>query len=209
MKKNLKRLAIPCLAISLIAPASVSAIFDAQLGVGYNSLSIKDNGSAGTYYTTDQTFKGAAINGSAHLNFSIPLVLSIGVGPYIVVGPDLNYSGGNLSGVTYANTQFSIGGEIQTKLLVIPVVSPYAKFGFGADTLKSVATAGGLSAELKYSGSGYRLLFGLEIPIVAVISVFAEAGISGATYDGTVFGTSGLKAKTTGAVFNFGVSLGI
>lgn len=213
MKKNNKLVAMAGLVLSLVAPASVSAIFDAQLGLGYSNVSYKDNGSTGSLGAlSDNSYKGAAINAAAHLNFSIPLVLSIGVGPYLSYAPDMNYSGASASsGVTYSNTQTSIGGELVAKLIVIPVVSPYAKFGFGAENLKSTISSSGVTADLiKFSGTGYRVLFGLEVPVAGPVALFAEGGFTGATYDVSlpVLSYTTGKAKSTGYMLNFGVSVG-
>lgn len=210
MKKNLKYTAVAALLVHLIVPTSVFAIFDAQLGMGYNNVSYKDNGSTGGALL-DNSYKGAAINASAHLNFSIPLVLSLGLGPYLAYGPDMNYSGATASAsVTYSNTQMSIGGEVVAKLIVIPVVSPYAKFGFGSENLKSTVSTSGVTADLvKFSGTGYRVLFGLEVPIAGPLALFAEGGFTGATYDVSLplASYTGGKAKSTGYMLNFGVSL--
>lgn len=189
----------------------VFAIFDAQASLGYSGIDYKDNGSPASIGSLkDNNFKGMVFGLSGHLNFSIPMVLTIGVGPYLTSGPSMSFSGEVASsGATYTNTQFSIGGEVYGKLLVIPGINPYAKFGYGADTLKSTAALSGVSVETKFSGSGYRLLFGLEIPVAPMIGIFAEGGILGSTYDVTVVTISGLKAKATGYAVNFGVSLNL
>ncbi len=197
--------------MATLAASPVSAIFDAQLGFGYNNVSLSDNG--GSLKVPDQNFKGMTINTSAHLNFSIPLVLSIGVGPYLVYAPDMSYTYSvSGSGVTSSNSEFGVGGEVQFKLLVIPVVSPYAKVGYGIDTLKSTASGGGVSIEAyKFSGNGYRALFGLEISIIGPLALFGEAGFSSMTYDLSVLGASQPNYKTKGTTFviNFGVSFSL
>lgn len=194
-------------AITLTTP--VSAIVDLQVGVGYAGIDYKDNGSPISIGTLkDNSFKGASLQFAGHLNFSLPLVLSIGVGPYLTFAPDMSFSGATaVSGVAYSNSQMTVGGEVQAKILAIPAISPYLRFGYGADTLKSIASSGGVSVETKLSGSGYRLLFGLELPLAPFMALFAEGGVTGSSYDVTVFTISGLKAKSTGSLFNVGVAL--
>jgi hypothetical protein len=211
-KKQLPLLKAVFILFSFAFVSPASAILDAQIGIGYANNSLKDNGSTAPYTIPDQTFKGAALNASAHINFSIPLVLSLGVGPYLTYAPDMNYTYANISGLSFSNTQFTIGGELFAKLLIIPAVSPYAKIGFGADTLKSVASASGVSLDaFKFSGSAFRVLLGLEVPIAGPVAIFGEAGFIAGTYDFSSLGISFPQAKTksTGFIFNFGVSFGI
>jgi Outer membrane protein beta-barrel domain len=197
--------------MAMLATNPTSAIFDGQLGFGYNNASLSDNG--GSLKVPDQNFKGFAINTSAHLNFSIASVFSLGAGPYLTYAPDMSYTyATSINGITFSNTQFAVGGEVQFKLLAIPVISPYAKIGYGVDTLKSTVSGNGLSAEAyKFSGNGYRALFGLDISIIGPLALFAEAGFTGMTYDLSSLGNSQPNYKTKGTTFilNFGVSFSL
>lgn len=202
---------IKILLLSALASTPALAVFDVQAAIGYANIAYVDNGSPTNIgKLKDNSFKGASMTLAAHLNVSFPLVLSLGVGPYMTTGPNMSYSAEVAGiGVTYANSQFTIGGEVYVKVLAIPAISPYAKFGFGSDSLKSVASSGGVSVETNFSGTGYRALAGLELPILPLISLFAEGGVTGSSYDVTVITISGLKAKSTGYLVNFGVSLNL
>lgn len=200
---------IVAMAIAAVHPAS--AIWDGQLGIGYNQVNLSDNG--GSSKVPDQNYKGATLNASTHLNFSIPGVLSLGVGPYVVYAPDMAYTyGSSGSGVTVSNTQFSVGGELQAKVIAVPIVSPYVKLGYGIETLKSTGTANAITVEVyKFSGSGLRVLAGIEIPIVGPLAVFAEGGFTSMTYDLNYISVSQPNYKTKGAAFliNAGVSFAL
>jgi hypothetical protein len=50
---------------------------------------------------------------------------------------------------------------------------------------------------------------GLEISIAPLIFLYGEAGITSASYDGTIVGISGFKAKATGYQVNFGAGINL
>jgi len=210
MKNLLARKFSLCAVLFGVLSAPAFAIFDAEAGIGYSGFSYTDNGSpASIGKLADNNLKGFGWQAAAHLNFSIPALISFGVGPYIINAPGTSYSGTS-SGVTYNGSIFSVGGEVKAKLLAIPGVSPYIKGGIGSNTITVNATVSGVSIEaLKMTGIGYKVMGGLEIGLIPTVFLFLEAGVLGASLDATVVGISGLKASGTGfqAFAGVGISL--
>lgn len=210
MKKKFISNTIFMISVFMFSTSSSYSIFDAELGIGYAGLTYKDNGSPTSLGSIkENSLKGLVFQGAAHLNFSIPSVISIGIGPYAVTGSDLTFSG-TAAGVTYSGSLFTIGGEAKAKLLIVPVVSPYMKAGLGSDTVRVDGTASGVKVEiLKMTGLSYRIMAGLEFPIVPLVFIFGEAGFTGTSYEASVIGISGFKTASTGYQINFGAGISL
>lgn len=194
-------------AMTLFTVSPASAIVDLGVAGGYTNFNIKDNGSP-IIKQSDQSFSGGTVGATAHLSFSIPFLISIGVGPYMTYAPNLAFTGENTV-TTYKSSLVRVGGEIKAAILIIPFLSPYAKFGMGSDTMYSTATILGLSTELKYQGLQYQLMAGLGFGVIPGMQIFAEAGWTRATYDVTLSGTTISKVSATGYVLAAGVIFGI
>ncbi len=194
-------------AMALISVSPVSALIDISASGGYTNFKIKDNGSP-LIKQSEESFSGGTLGAAVHLSFSVPGLLAIGVGPYLTYAPNLAFTGENTL-VTYKSSLMRVGGEVKAGLLIIPFLTPYAKFGMGSDTMTSTATVVGVSTDLKYSGLQYQLVAGLSFGVVPGMQIFAEAGYTKATYDVTFSGTTISKVTADGYVLAAGVIFGI
>lgn len=190
---------------ALTVPAH--AAIDVTALSGYTHVAVKDNGSSGSSIP-DNTFRGMYFGASAHYHHTFFEWFSLGAGPYFAFAPNMAFSGEITSTQSiYTNTLFAIGIELQGKILGTPLVSPYLKAAFGSEALKSQATFPGVTIETRFSGSGYRLLGGIEVPIIPLIFLYVEGGITGAWYDVSIGSSFGYKARATGYLAHFGAGL--
>lgn len=198
-----KTLAVIFFALTLPAYAAI----DITALSGYTEVAVKDNGSSGGTIANN-TFRGMYFGASAHYHHTFFEWFSLGAGPYFAFAPNMAFSGEITSTQSiYTNTLFAIGIELQGKILGVPFVSPYLKAGFGSEALKSLATFPGVTIETRFSGSGYRLLGGVEVPIIPLIFLYVEGGITGAWYDVMIGSSVGYKASSTGYLAHFGAGV--
>lgn len=192
----------------LIVSSPAFSLFDAQASIGYAGLSYFDDGSpiaSGKF--KDTSLQALTLGLSVHIHTIEQNVMCIGIGPYVVSGPGMRYTGDAAgTNVSYSSSQFMIGGEVYGKILAGAVVFPYVKFGYGADRLSTQVNLGATSAETKLIGSGYRILLGLEFPLAPTIGVILEGGSVESTYSVSGSNATGEKAKGGGYVFNTGLS---
>lgn len=192
----------------LAFPGALFAMFDTEVAVGYTGLNYSDNGStASAGPLADDSFKGLALQSAFHIDYTIKDLMSLGVGPYFVGAPGMSYSG-QIAGNSYTNTWFTFGGELKARLILAQVVQPYLKAGIGYDIANAAVSTGTSSQNaLRLSGLSYRAMLGIEFSLTTTVYMFAEGGISTASYTGTVFGNTGYKTSALGYLANIGVGL--
>lgn len=208
-----KRIALPIVfcALTLFPNQFIFSIFDAEAGVGFATVNYSDNGSPSANGTLlSNHYTGYSLQGSAHINFAASKIISIGIGPYLVSGPNMKWSGeSSVSGLSYFNYLLMVGGEMQVKTLATTFVFPYVKAGLGYDTITTVFTISGVSTQLQFTGVGFRMAGGIEIPITQNLFLFAEGGYFTGSYAATLINISGYKAKADSYILTFGVGLSI
>lgn len=191
------------------APPPIFALFDAQATVGFAGLSYIDDGStaaAGKF--KDTSMQALTLGLSVHVHTIEQNVICLGIGPYVVAGPGMRYTGDAAgTAVSYSSSQFMIGGEIYGKILATSVIYPYVKFAFGVDRLSTQVNLGAISAETKLNGTGYRMILGIEVPLAPTIGIFLEGGSVDSTFSVSGTNVTGDKAKGGGYVFSTGLSV--
>ncbi|MBL8033444.1 MAG: hypothetical protein JNJ69_07085 [Leptospiraceae bacterium] len=198
------------LLIALLATglSPLYGLFDVQAGVGIAGLSyIDDASAAASGKFVDTSLQALTFGFAGHVHTMEQDVICIGIGPYVVAGPGMRYSGdAGGTNVAFSSSQFMIGGEVYGKILATKVIFPYVKFGYGYDRLSTRMNLGASSAETKLNGSGYRILAGIEIPLTPLIGVFVEGGSTESSFSVSGVNVSGDKAKGGGYVFTIGLS---
>lgn len=190
-------------------PSQIFALFDAQATIGFAGLSYIDDGStaaAGKF--KDTSMQALTLGLAVHVHTIEQNVICLGIGPYIVAGPGMRYTGDAAgTAVSYSSSQFMVGGEIYGKILATNVIYPYVKFAFGVDRLSTQVNSGTISAETKLRGTGYRMILGIEVPIGPTIGIFFEGGSVDSTFSVSGTNVTGDKAKGGGYVFSTGLSV--
>lgn len=151
---------------------------------------LADTRDANFAYRSTAEFSGFQINTYWHLLFHVAEKIKVGFGPKFAylnqAGPMTTYPGPN----RHALYAYRVGGELKLQWLMRPYLWPYARIGMGheqtalrsnpagyAFSINSASSVG----EANYFVNTYfaEALLGLQFPIYAGFSVYAQAGISG------------------------------
>lgn len=182
----------------LVLTFQAGAIVQAGAQGNYSSVSTVQSG-------TTQNISGPSYGFFAHLTFGIPLVFTVGGGPFVDLGK-LKSDGSGSGDID----QMRAGAQAFVMLDFIPVLSPYIKAGVGYESLKYRQSVLGVSYELPYTGTTYHTVIGAAYKLVPLIYAYGEGGYTGATLDATLptaLGTGKSEIVTSGWRFSLGIML--
>lgn len=180
MKKLIRKATMTAVAATvLLAISPAHAIFQAGAQAGQTKVTVKD--------TKDNDFSGLSYGAFARLTFGIPMVLTIGAGPFAQFGT-LAYDG-DQTGVKDL-TMVKAGAEVIGMLDLVPVVTPYAKLGFAYQGYKQDFdyTVGGQTTtySLAYTGTSTEMTIGAAYKIIPLIYAFGEYSLTTGKIDSEV-----------------------
>jgi hypothetical protein len=197
-KASMKKIKLLLLACSLIYTVQASAIVQLGAQGNYNSVSTVQSGAA-------QNISGFSYGFFAHLTFGIPLVFTVGGGPFADFGT-LKSDASGAGDIT----QLRAGVQGFVMLDFIPIINPYLKAGVGYEGLSYKTTLLGVNYELPYKGTTYHTVVGFAYNLVPLIYAYAEGGYTGATLEATLptgLGTGNSEIVTSGWRASVGVML--
>jgi hypothetical protein len=156
--KKLKLIA----AMAILLGATAPAFSIAQIGVQGNY--INDTFSSGSKAS------GVGLGGFARFTVGIPLLITVGGGPYVDYGTLKSDQAGAAD-----VKQLRAGAEVVVYADVIGNLiglTPYGRFGYGYEG----NTQAVLGYDILYYGGGGHTVFGLTMKVLPMIYVFAEGG---------------------------------
>lgn len=164
---------------SLLFVRANEAIVDVTVESGYVNSASKNTS---LLSATGGDGSGYMVNGGIHYNFMAGGILRIGL------GPDFAYGAQSLkfdNAPATANTQTTrrLGLDAYFLIEAVPIVKPFIRIRMGKEWLTNTqtGTTAGQASELitEYGSLYYDLLLGANYPILEIVSLYAQFGVTG------------------------------
>ena len=157
---------------------NIIAMFAAVTAFSAPAFSIAQIGVQGNYindtFSSGSKGTGFGLGGFARFTVGLPMLVTFGFGPYI------DYTTLKIDKTGAADQkQVRVGGDLVVYADIIGNLiglTPYGRFGFGYEGNTSSVTAGTLTGDVLYYGTGGHTIFGLTVKVVPLVYVFAEGG---------------------------------